>query len=334
MTLDGGIIADLFVPEQRGGANAAAAVGVIFGPAIGPLLGGFIAQRAGWRWIFWVLACASGVVVAVTEVFNRESYAPVLIARKTARMSKELNRIDLRSCYDKKDVAVTKRDELRQGFTRPLRMFVSPIVAIFSTYMALVYGIFYLLITTIPTVFADTYHWSPEITGLAYLGLGAGFLIGLLVIGSTSDKVIVKLTKKNNDVYEPEMRLPYMTVFAVLVPISMFWYAWATDKAVHWIVPLLALALFGFGFLGIMFMIPMYMIDAFPVHAASAMAALNVSRSLLGALLPLAGPSLYQTLGLGWGTSLLGFIAAVMVPAPYLFWRFGGAVRKKYPIKF
>jgi MFS family permease len=55
MTLNGGIIADLFVPEERGAANALSAIGVIFGPVLGPLLGAFIGQKAGWRWIYWVL---------------------------------------------------------------------------------------------------------------------------------------------------------------------------------------------------------------------------------------------------------------------------------------
>lgn len=95
----------------------------------------------------------------------------------------------------------------------------------------------------------------------------------------------------------------------------------------------MGLALFGFDMLSIMFMIQMYMIDSFPVHAASAMAALAVSRSLLVVLLPLAGPKLYESLGLGWGNSLSGFIALAMVPAPYFLWQFGDSIRKNHPIE-
>lgn len=85
--------------------------------------------------------------------------------------------------------------------------------------------------------------------------------------------------------------------------------------------------------IGIFFPIQTYFIDAFPVYSASAMAALTVSRSLLGALLPLAGPKLYDPLGLGWGNSLLGFIALAMVPVPYYLWKFGGRIRKNHVIK-
>lgn len=45
-----------------------------------------------------------------------------------------------------------------------------------------------------------------------------------------------------------------------------------------------------------------YLVDAYTVYAASAAAAATVSRSLLGALLPLAGNSMYDGLGVGWGT--------------------------------
>ena len=62
-----------------------------------------------------------------------------------------------------------------------------------------------------------------------------------------------------------------------------------------------------------------YLVDAFVRYAASAMAANTVLRSLLGGLLPLCGLKMYNVLGLGWGNSLLGFIALALVPIPILF---------------
>jgi hypothetical protein len=44
-------------------------------------------------------------------------------------------------------------------------------------------------------------------------------------------------------------------------------------------------------------------------------------RSLLGTFLPLAGPPLYAKLGLGWGNSVLGFIALALIPIPILLYR-------------
>jgi hypothetical protein len=71
-----------------------------------------------------------------------------------------------------------------------------------------------------------------------------------------------------------------------------------------------------------------YLVDAYTVHAASVLAASTVFRSLLGALLPLAGNSMYNAMGVGWGTSLLGFIAVAFIPVPLIFWKFGQRIRE------
>jgi len=77
-----------------------------------------------------------------------------------------------------------------------------------------------------------------------------------------------------------------------------------------------------------------YLVDAYTVYAASALAASTVLRCVFGAVLPLAGEPLYNKLGLGWGNSLLGSIALVLAPVPFLLSWYGERLRKKYPINF
>lgn len=79
--------------------------------------------------------------------------------------------------------------------------------------------------------------------------------------------------------------------------------------------------------------ISMYLIDAFTIYAASALAANTVVRSVAGAVLPLAGLSMYEALGLGWGNSLLGFIAVGLIPVPILILRYGEWLRMRFEIK-
>lgn len=212
-------------------------------------------------------------------------------------------------------------------------LFLSPIVFLLSLYMAVCYGILYLIFTTITGVFHENYGWEIEICGLAYIPLGIGFTSGMLVVAKLSDATVIRMTKANDGVFEPEMRLPACVFFACFVPISFFWYGWAAYFKVHWIVPIIGLVPFGFGMIGIFIPIQTYLIDSFPVFAASAMAALTVSRSLFGAFLPLAGPSMFATMGLGWGNSLLGFIAVALIPAPLWIFKYGGAMRKRHPLQ-
>lgn len=74
----------------------------------------------------------------------------------------------------------------------------------------------------------------------------------------------------------------------------------------------------------------MYLIDAYSKYAASALAANTVIRSIAGAVLPLCALDMYDSLGLGWGNSLLGFIAVAMLPVPFLIMKYGEKLRTSY----
>lgn len=156
--------------------------------------------------------------------------------------------------------------------------------------------------------------------------------LGLLLIMATNDRTIAKLTKRNNGVYEPEMRLPHCVFYASCVPISLFWYGWSTQEHVHWACPVVGLLLFGIGIIGIFIPVVTYLVDAFTPFAASAVAANRTAMSIMGAFLPLAGAPLYNALHYGVGNTVLAVIALVMTPLPVIFYKFGGTIRRRWPV--
>ncbi|KAL2831438.1 major facilitator superfamily domain-containing protein [Aspergillus cavernicola] len=335
LTTGGGVVADLFVAEQRGLAMALYTTGILIGPVLGPLLGGFIAQRAGWHWVFWVLVIVGGTLSVLVMIFNRETNHVVLMRWKTERLRRELNRSELYSCYEpnRTDAKGLYTSTLGKRLIMPFYLLVrSPIVFPVATYLATLYGCLYLLFTTVTDVFKKSYGWSTEISGLAYLGLGVGFISGQIVFALASDRIISRLKLRNNNVYEPEMRLSTTIFFAMFIPVSFFWYGWSVQEKTHWIVPIIGLAPFAFGMVGIYNSLQTYVIDCYPRYAASATAAMVITRSLMGALLPLAGPRMYAALGYGWGNSLLGFVTLGMIPVPMLFYKYGGRVRASYDL--
>lgn len=251
------------------------------------------------------------------------------------------------------------------SIVRPTKMlFLSPIVLLLSLYTAVIYGYLYLLFTTMTDVFETQYNFSQGSVGLAYLGVGVGSFIGLFVLGAISDRLQQSLTTSNGGVPKPEYRLPPMFVGSWLIPVALFWYGWTAEKKDAWILPIIGTAFLGIGmiiaFVGFLFFFfppffPLfhlrllsisnlyfqmatstYLVDAYTIYAASAMAAYTLLRSLLGALLPLAGGKMYQTLGLGWGNSLLGFIALALAPIPLLFYKYGERIRnsKLFKVEF
>ncbi|KAF2794387.1 MFS general substrate transporter [Melanomma pulvis-pyrius CBS 109.77] len=326
LTLGAGTIADMIPLEKRGLAMASWILGPLVGPTFGPLAGGYLAAAKGWRWIFWLISIIGGAVFVASMLFIRESYAYVILQRKANRLRKETGNLNLRSALD---TGRTPQELFKFSIVRPLKMlFLSPIVFLLSLYMAIVYGYLYLLFTTFPRVFEIQYGFSVQSVGLTYLGTGVGSFIGLLFCGAVSDRAVKILTKQNGGIAKPEYRLPTMFVGAILVPIGLFLYGWTAEKKNHFMLPITGTAFLGAGLFCIFMPASTYLVDAYTIHAASVSAAATVFRSLLGALLPLAGNSMYNALGLGWGTSVLGFIAVVFMPMPLVFWMFGERIRK------
>ncbi|KZF26964.1 MFS general substrate transporter [Xylona heveae TC161] len=324
LTLGGGTIADLMVQEQRGGAMAMWALGPMMGPVIGPIAGGYLTQAVGWRWVFWVLVIAMGVVGVASIFFMRETYAPVLLERKAEHLRKETGNTALCS---KLSLNVSPRTLLLRSIVRPTKLLLfSPIVLLLSIFMAVTYGYLYLLFTTFPMVFQQTYGFSVGSSGLSYLGVGIGNMIGICITGLGSDRIIKAKSAKGG--MKPEYRLIPLVFGCPLIPIGLFFYGWTAQYRTHWILPIIGTGIFGVGMILAFMPISTYLVDAFTLHAASALAANMILRSILGATLPLAGREMYQTLHLGWGNSLLGFIALGLIPIPLLFYRYGEKIRR------
>jgi len=51
------------------------------------------------------------------------------------------------------------------------------------------YGIFYLMFATFASFFGKTYHFKAGIAGLAYLGLGIGFILATIFGAKFADSI-------------------------------------------------------------------------------------------------------------------------------------------------
>jgi MFS family permease len=256
---------------------------------------------------------------------GRETFHPTILARKATKLRKETGNEYLRS---KLAQDLPPKEIFIRAIVRPMKMLtLSPIVCLMSLYVAINYGILYLFFTTVTFVFEGQYHFSSGAVGLSYIGVGVGMIVGMVALGILSDKVIIKQQAKGN--VKPEHRLPLMLTMpgAIGLPIGVFVYGWTVHYNVHWIVPIIFTSLIGLGNLTAMMTIQTYLVDAFTIHAASAIAANTVLRSIFGAFLPLSGLSLYDALGLGWGNTLLGFISLAFIPVPIFFRYYGERIR-------
>ncbi|KAF2471754.1 putative MFS transporter [Lindgomyces ingoldianus] len=332
MAIGGGTIADIHPPDERGKAMALFGLGPLLGPVIGPVIGGFVTQNIGWRWTFWLVLILTSIISLAALVVMRETYEPVLLERKATALRKATGNTRLQArTYNKN---LTPKQLLARAVVRPTKMLLfSPIVLLLSVYSAFIFGLIYLLFTTFPAVFEETYHFSLGIAGLAYLGLGLGMLFAIGLFGVLSDKLLHQ--PRGGTVERPELRLILMIFAAPIMPIGFFWYGWSADQHTHWIVPILGTFFIGFSMFLVMMPVQIYLVDAFGSEAAaSALAANTVLRNIAGAFLPLAGPHLYASLGLGWGNSLLAFIGILFTPIPVLFYKYGEWLRTRFAVNY
>ena len=301
----------------------------MLGPAIGPIAGGFIAQNTSWRWTFWATSIADGVIQIVGLFLLRETYPPKLLLAKANRLRKETGNNALHTEFEHPERTLV--NTLKLSLIRPFKLLgTQPIIQVLALYMAYIYGLIYLVLSTFPLVWENQYHESVGIEGLNYISLGLGFFLGTQICAPLNDRIYRQLKSKNDNVGQPEFRIPLMIPGSVLVPVGLLIYGWCSQNHTHWIIPNTGAALFAAGVIIGFQCIQTYVVDAYTRFAASAIAAITVLRSLAGFGFPLFAPYVYDALGYGWGNSLCAFIGLGLgVPAPILLWFFGRKLRER-----
>ncbi|KAI0053098.1 MFS general substrate transporter [Auriscalpium vulgare] len=328
LAIGGGVIGDLFAARDRASAMAVYTLGPLIGPAVGPVIGGFVAQTIGWKYVFIIITATTGLAAVFGLPLLRETYAPIIRLRLSQSMDPaEAMR---RHPHLLEEHGKDQWRHLAVNLARPFVMLAKSFVCfILSLYMALKYSIYYLMFATFPDLFSDVYHFTPGIAGLAYLGIGIGFVLATVIGGHVGNQLYRKSAERNGGKGEPEMRLPALIAGSFFVPVGLFWYGWSAQAQIHWIMPIIGTGIFGFGLMATFLPIQLYLVDAFR-YAASALSAAAVARSMLGFAFPLFGSQMYAALGNGGGNSLLAGLAIVIgIPFPIWIYYRGAELRAR-----
>jgi DHA1 family multidrug resistance protein-like MFS transporter len=156
-----------------------------------------------------------------------------------------------------------------------------------------------------------------------------GELIAFVVVVLTNPRYVAKL-KANNNIPVPEWRLPISMIGGVLFSGGLFWFGWTGYSGnVHWIVPVLSGLFTGFGIFSIFLSLLNYIVDAYLMFAASAIAANTFMRSIFGGIFPLFATQMFTGMGIQWASTLIGCVAVVLAPMPIFFYLYGKKIRAK-----
>lgn len=302
---------------------------MFLGPFISPIVGAFITESyLGWRWTEYITGIMGALAFVLDVVFLEETYEKTILRKRAAVLRQETQNFAIHHISEEE--LLDFHDLLHKHLLLPLQLLVrEPIVLLITIYTAFIYGILYLFLEAYPVVFVTYRGFRPTIATLPYIGLIIGVLIGCGIVIAFEPRYNRKL-KENDGIPVPEQRLLPMMVGAVLFPIGLFMFAWTGNyPEVLWIVPTLSGLLTGAGIMTIFLQALNYLIDAYLIVAASAIAANTFLRSFFGAGFPLFATQMFTKLGVDWAGSLLGFLAIAFMPIPFLFYRYGESLRKK-----
>ncbi|KAK9245129.1 major facilitator superfamily domain-containing protein [Lipomyces tetrasporus] len=326
LAVSAGTIADLFSVREQGLALAYfCATGAFLGPALGPVAGGWVATTKDWKWTQWVYMMIGGAVM-VLLLFIRESYKPVILARRARQRGVPLPAKPPVKAALKMVAAIT--------LTRPVRMLATDvIVSSLSVYSAFVFAVLLAFFEGLPYIFTTVYGFSIGDAGLVFVAIGVGVFVSLAVAFAL-DRIWYQPAATRaiaqGVVPRAELRLQCGFVGAVLLPVSLFWIGWSARPSVHWIVPTLGAVPFGCSLTLLFVSVATYLVDCYThLYGASALAANNMLRYLVASVFPLFTKQMYENLGIGWANSLLGFIAVGLMPLPFVMARFGPVLRRR-----
>ncbi|KAL3487923.1 bicyclomycin resistance protein [Aspergillus germanicus] len=327
----GGVIADMFSARQRGLALLLFASAPYLGPCLGPIVGGYLDMKAGWRWVEGFLSAAAALAWLSMLLLVPETYAPVILRRRAKRLTLLTGRhyeskLDIETG---KTTSMAKR--LKKVFVRPWVLLLrEPIVLLLTIYAALIYGTLYMLFEALPIVYQEHRGWNQGVGSLPFIGVMIGVFCGV-IYSLYDNKRYVGLTAQNTNKLPPppEARLPPCMVASIAIPTSLLWFAWTNSPSTHWLASTASLIPFGFGLLLVYMGIVNYLIDAYTLYSASLMAGMAVLRFMFGATFPLFSGSMYTRLGIHWASCIPAFLSVLCMPLPFLIYRYGPAIRKR-----
>ena len=323
------VFSDMFDNRTRGTAVAVFSMTVFSGPLLAPFVGGFITESyLGWRWTQYIVAIMGFLAFVLDLLFLTETYPPVVLIQKAEELRRRTRNWGIHAKQE--EIEVDFRELVTKNFSRPIRLLVTePIIFLLSVYMAFIYGLLYLFLTAYPIVFQRIHGMSPGVGGLPYFGMIIGQVFAGIYIIATQPAYIRKL-EANGGKTVPEWRLPPVILGGAVFAAGLFVFAWTGyKKEIHWIAPTLSGLLTGFGLLTIFLQSFNYLIDAYLMFAASAIAANTLLRSLAGAVFPLFATQMFDAMGVNYAGTLLGGVAVLLVPIPVLFYIYGGKIRAR-----
>jgi len=336
------VAADVSVSAERGKYMGYIGAGINIGPAISPVLGGVLAEYLGWRAIFWFCLILTGVwmvpfVVSVPETCRR------VVGNGSVR-PRGWNMTLIQYIRSVRRPHGDRQPRLRTGLPNPLRTLAIAFEK--ETFQLLVFNatlylVFIIVVATLSPQFARIYELNDLQIGLCYLPYGVGCCLSAVGQGYLLDwnyrrvarKIDFQIDYKRGDDLSKfpieKARIQLVLPMLAVGLVANAAYGWALAYRAPLAVPLVLVFLVGLTVTGAFSIIQTLIVDINPHAPATAVAAVNLVRCILGAAVMSFVQNMLTTMGQGGCYTFWSALAFAMTPMLFVVQRCGPRWREE-----
>jgi multidrug resistance protein len=351
VALSAATVADISTKQERGSMMGFVMAGNFMGPAVGPIIGGLLAQYLGWRSIFWFLTIASGVFLLPLLVFLPETARNVV--GDGSIPAQPWNRPFIQYFHRRSDTEVAsskgsdgwpdssdseKKIEHKLRFPNPLKP-LKLVCHVNSIIILLVTGVIMggnmTVLSSITEIYTAQYGLDELEIGLCYITLGTGSIVASVVTGRLLDWNYRRMGSKRaaesttgqatEDEVSVEKARSMVTIpLVVLGSVTVLAFGWVLKFGEPLPAPEVLLFFVGVGQTGGFISTSTLLVDLHTSNPAAATAANNMVRSFFSAGASAAIDPMLSAMGRGWAFTLVAFILLSTIPSLLLLcgvWR-------------
>lgn len=326
-----GSFADLYDAFDRVWVVYAYTYAGMSGLALGPIYAAFVAEYAGWRWIYYISTIVAGVTT-IPCFMLRESNKDQLLDRRVQLVKKQTNRSDLEAEGGGGGGSSSLSEFMRNAAFRPLKLLVTePIVFFCAALCGIAFGLVYGLTEALDLVYtAEPFGFSSTSASLSFIAIIIGEALN--VLPRFYDERLMKRRRSQKQRILPETKIRSFAIACPALAIGLWIFAWTIPSRVTivpWPVSMIGLVCIGFAANDFSYTLFGYCTDSYGRYAASAVAAVSLTRTLAAAVFPLFTTQMYNGLGYNIATSVLAAVATLFAITPIIFLRYGNVLRHK-----
>ena len=245
MGIGAAVVADMYFMHERGRYMGIFVVFVSNGAHLAAVVGGFAAKYAGFRYCYWIPAMVLGATWLVMlfclpeTLYHRDP--------KTGQSLQQPNQPWIKLLTF--NGAIVKRRLKAWDFTHVFVMLKYPPVSLCGLYYSISFGVGSVLYAvTGASAFGSIYHFDTAQIGMA-IGLStfAGTLIGEVLAGPVSDRILYLYRRSHGGVAKPEARLQGTWPGAFLIVAGVIIEGVTLQYKTHWSGPVLGISIGAFG---------------------------------------------------------------------------------------